>query len=158
MPNPNAYDQYLGSLRNPEHLPNENDYEPSRIYARTGSLLSANITANEQTWLRAGKDIRWVNLGSTTATTTNLRNIHRTDTTWLDAGTDIIGVNFDVQGRGSVLLTAGRDVYNPHVKSVGNVTYDKDNHPMLGTAIRGLPAEGASIDAIAGLNGRSPDY
>lgn len=150
LPNPRAYDQFLASLRNPEHLPNENDDEPSRIYARAGSILAANITSNEQTWLRAGKDIRTIG-GS-------FRNIHRMDTTVLDAGNDIIGLNFQVQGPGSVLLTAGRDIYNPRILSIGNVSYDGNNRPALGTKVHGLPDGGASIDVIAGLNGRSPDY
>ena len=32
---------HLYNLRNPEHLPNENDYEPSRIYALSGSIMGS---------------------------------------------------------------------------------------------------------------------
>ncbi|RZN36173.1 hypothetical protein [Bradyrhizobium sp. Leo121] len=106
--------------------------------------------ANEQTWLRAGKDIRDATL--------DLRNLHRTDTTWLEAGNDIINADLSVEGPGSVLLTAGRDVYNPRTVSIGNRRFDSNNRPITGTDIRGLPADGASIDVIAGLNGKSPDY
>jgi hypothetical protein len=101
--------------------------------------------ANEQTWLRAGKDIRNVTL--------DLRNLHRTDTTWLEAGNDIINADLSVEGPGSVLLTAGRDVYNPRTVSIGNRRFDSNNRPITGTDIRGLPADRASIDVIAGLNG-----
>ncbi len=157
--NANAYDLYIARFRNPLHLPNENDFEPSRIYARSGSIIgpvatttfrSTTMRANEQTWLRAGKDIRNVTL--------DLRNLHRTDTTWLEAGNDIINADLSVEGPGSVLLTAGRDVYNPRTVSIGNRQFDGNNRPIVGTDILGLPAEGASIDVIAGLNGKSPDY
>jgi hypothetical protein len=157
--NANAYDLFIASFRNPLQLPNEDDYEPSRIYARSGSIIgpvatttfrSPAMRANEQTWLRAGKDIRNVTL--------DLRNIHRTDTTWLEAGNDIINADLSVEGPGSVLLTAGRDVYNPRTVSLGNRQFDGNNRPTVGTDILGLPADGASIDVIAGLNGKSPDY
>jgi filamentous hemagglutinin len=157
--NANAYDLYIASFRNPLHLPNEDDYEPSRFYARSGSIIGPVATttsriptmrANEQTWLRAGKDIRNVTL--------DLRNLHRTDTTWLEAGNDIINADLSVEGPGSVLLTAGRDVYNPRTVSIGNRRFDDKNRPIVGTDILGLPADGASIDVIAGLNGKLPSY
>ncbi len=79
QPNHNIY---LKSVSNPAHLLNEDDYEPSRIYARSGSIIGAtplggapvgtgSITTNEQTWFRAGTDIRNI--------TYNLRNVHGTD-------------------------------------------------------------------------------
>jgi hypothetical protein len=101
-------------------------------------------------WLRAGKDIRNATL--------DLRNVHGTDTTWLEAGNDIIAPDLSVEGPGSVLLTAGRDVYKPRIGSIGNRRFDSNNRPIVGTDILGLPADGASIDVIAGLNGKSPDY
>ena len=63
--------------------PNLNDYEPSRIYAREGTIFIGDVYANEQTWFRAGKDIRDINY--------RLRNLHSTDVSLLEAGNDIIG-------------------------------------------------------------------
>lgn len=158
---------HLYNLRNPAHLPNENDYEPSRIYALNGSIIgtltsvlgsisTSGITANEQTWFRAGTDIRNINYA--------LRNIHTTDVSVIEAGNDIIGGPLQgsiyMQGPGALLVSAGRDVWAPDmsIKTVGNRAYDKNNRPIEFSEILGLPEQGASITVMAGLNGKRPSY
>jgi hypothetical protein len=160
--------RYLYGFRDPEHLPNEDDYEPSRIYARTGSIVNTPdvnlgyrsvlmiglraVTTNEQTWFRAGTDIRGIDY--------RLRNVHGTDVSLLEAGNDIIGGSITVQGPGAVTLEAGRDVYGTdfQINSVGNRTYDENNRPLVWSEISGLPDTGASISVLAGLNGKRPSY
>lgn len=162
------------TLDNPEHLLQENDYEPSRIYALGGSVADGNVTASEQLWIRAGRDVRRMTL--------RLRNLRATDTSWIDAGNDIISgtvSGYDtsftnmlngtvpgsiiIQGPGGLLLTAGRDVYGQdfYIYSTGNRFYDANNRPRaldLYPDLAGLPSTGASIEIIAGLNGKQPDY
>ncbi|WP_082646490.1 filamentous haemagglutinin family protein [Bradyrhizobium valentinum] len=162
-----AHALHLYNLSNPAHLPNENDYEPSRIYALNGSIIgttyskgvsiaTAGITANEQTWFRAGTDIRNINY--------DLRNIHPTDVSLVEAGNDILGGpiygSIYMQGPGAVAVSAGRDVYAPelHIMTVGNRAYDKNNRPVDFSQIYGLPDQGASITVTAGLKGKQPSY
>ncbi len=148
--------------------PSLNDYEPSRIYAREGTIFSGNVTANEQTWFRAGKDIRDINY--------RLRNLHPTDVSLLEAGNDIIGGSLvgirqkegpdrlggqiDIQGPGALVLAAGRDVYGTDLVlySRGNQSYDINNRVIPGTKIAGLPDQGAAITVMAGLKGKQPSY
>ncbi|UPJ52707.1 filamentous hemagglutinin family protein [Bradyrhizobium sp. 200] len=158
---------HLYNLGNPAHLPNENDYEPSRIYALNGSIIgttypsgvsivTAGVMANEQTWFRAGTDIRNINY--------NLRNIHPTDVSLVEAGNDIVGGpiygSIYVQGPGAVAVSAGRDVYAPelHIMTVGNRAYDTNNRPVNFSQIFGLPDESAAITVMAGLKGNQPSY
>lgn len=158
---------HLYYLRNPEHLPNENDYEPSRIYALNGSIIgtvasvggsvvTSGITTNEQTWFRAGMDIRNISY--------SLRNIHTTDVSLLEAGNDIIGGPLQgsiyMQGPGALVLSAGRDVWAPTLSlmSVGNRAYDVNNRPIDYSQILGLPDQGVSITVMAGLKGKQPSY
>jgi hypothetical protein len=159
---------YLNSVSNPTHLPNEDDYEPSRIYARSGSIIGTyiprdraapslgSITANEQTWFRAGTDIRNIAY--------DLRNLHLTDVSLLEAGNDIIGGaaggNIRIQGPGALVVSAGRDVYAPvlQIFSAGNQQYEANNRPKLGTEILGLPDQGAAITVMAGLKDKRPSY
>ncbi|WKA26114.1 filamentous haemagglutinin family protein [Bradyrhizobium roseum] len=177
--NLNGHQLHLYGLRNPEHLPNENDYEPSRIYALGGSIvglqrpptsfskLQALITSNEQTWFRADKDIRNVDY--------SLRNIHRTDVSLLEAGNDIIGGTMvigsiqsgtrfggkvEMLGPGALVLSAGRDVYGTDFSlySRGNQGYDTNNRVLPETKIAGLPDQGAAISVMAGLKGKQPSY
>jgi hypothetical protein len=159
-------------LDNPDTLIQAKDYAPSRIYALDGSVTGGRVTANEQLWIRAGRDIRNNSLF--------LRNVHATDVSWLDAGNDIISgtvVSYNssisnylgrnvpgeiiVEGPGALLLTAGRDVYGQEffIYSTGNRTYDVNNRPVEGLLpIKGLPETGAAIEVMAGLNGRPPAY
>ncbi|WP_441240899.1 filamentous haemagglutinin family protein [Tardiphaga sp. 768_D3_N2_1] len=165
-------------LRNPEHLPNENDYEPSRIYALSGSIIGSPrpvqgpgtpsaIVTNEATWFRAGMDIRDIDYAP--------RNIRTTDVTLLEAGNDIIGGSnpysssmlggrygghVDITGPGALVLSAGRDVYGTDLAlySRGNKGYGTNNRVIPGTRIAGLPDEGAAITVMAGLNGKQPSY
>ena len=158
---------HLYNLRNPAHLPNENDYEPSRVYALNGSIMGTNvttsgstvtsgITTNEQTWFRAGTDIRNINYF--------LRNIHPTDVSVIEAGNDIIGGpiqgSIAIQGPGALVASAGRDVYAPElsIMSTGNRQYDKNNRPIDFSEILGLSNQGASITVMAGLAGKQPSY
>ncbi|MET0445957.1 MAG: filamentous hemagglutinin family protein [Pseudorhodoplanes sp.] len=157
---------YLESVLNPDSLDNAADMEPSRIYARngsiTGSLIAtssgvqtlANITTNEQTWFRAGTDIRNINY--------NLRNIHKADVSLLEAGNDIIGIGgkIEVQGPGAIALAAGRDVYGTSFEVVTNGRYDayQSNRANELSEVKGLAREGAAISVMAGLKGKQPTY
>jgi len=157
-----AYDVYAGG--NPEELPMVvNDYEPSRVYALEGSILSDSVITNEETWLVAGTDIRNLDY--------ELRNLHATDVTILQAGQDIVDMSYNVsqigrwadvrvQGPGGLVLAAGRDIYGKTlvIHSVGNRNYTENNQGIEQTVIYGLPEEGASISLLAGLNGGDPDY
>ncbi len=152
------------SVRNPEHLINEGDIEPSRIFARTGTISNAFfksrsgsrmsiLISNEQTWLRAGADIRNVNY--------DLRNVNRTDVSMLDAGKDIIGGDIKIRGPGAILLTAGRDIYGSDftVFSYGNYDrYSPTNRAEEFSQIKGLPDDGAATTLMAGLHGQQPAY
>ena len=166
-----ALRSYLVSVSNPQQLVNQNDMEPSRVFARNGSIVGslidtpvgpklAKVTTNEQTWFRAGTDIRNINY--------NLRNLHRTDVSVLEAGTDIIGGDIDIQGPGAIAIAAGRDVYGTafQIFSAGN--FDKYDGSVLGgtervradllSEVHGLPRDGASISVMAGLKGKQPSY
>ncbi|WPO40327.1 filamentous haemagglutinin family protein [Tardiphaga sp. 42S5] len=150
---------YFREVANPSVLLNAGDREPSRIYAMTGSIRSGNVTTNEQTLMSAKTDIRDLTL--------NLRNLHATDVTWLNAGNDILNNNLNtertlgtvIQGPGSLLLTAGRDIHaaSQVIISQGNESYNASG-PVKDAQVKGLSEAGASIDMIAGLNGRQPDY
>ena len=169
---------YYPTVNNPDVLFNAGDMEPSRFYALNGNILRGagrllfgdsvrtenTITTNEQIWMSAGKDIRDLNL--------NLRNLHATDVSWFNAGNDFIHHNIRpqdpsivpaivIQGPGALLLTSGRDIYGDAlaIRSDGNRLYDPiTNEVRPNTTVRGLPATGASIEMIAGLNGKQPDY
>ncbi|MDE5457055.1 filamentous hemagglutinin N-terminal domain-containing protein [Bradyrhizobium sp. CSA112] len=147
--------------------PSVDDYEPSRIYAREGTIFIGDVYANEQTWFRAGKDIRDINY--------RLRNLHATDVSLLEAGNDIIGGTrqigsvlggtryggqVEILGPGALVLSAGRDVYGTDlvIYSRGNQSYDANNRVIPGTRIAGLPDQGASITVMAGLKGKQPSY
>lgn len=157
-----VYQQYLDSVANPDVLPNAGDRQPSRIYALKGSISRGTIVSNKQTWISAGADIRDLTL--------NLRNLRAMDVTWLHAGNDYIRnrsilsneerlkPSIIIQGPGSLLLTAGRDIYSDElsIHSTGNRTFLSNNNVL--SAVKGLPEYGASIEMMAGLNGRQPDY
>ena len=158
-----SYMAYLRNVRNPMRLDNEGDDEPSRFYALNGSITGSPVvreddlsrgivTTNEQTWFRAGTDIR--NIGY------RLRNLHRSDVSLLEAGNDIIGGNIVVQGPGAIALAAGRDVYGAsfNIETRGNRDYDGSNRPVDTSEILGLPRDGAAISVMAGLNGKQPSY
>ncbi|WP_454620626.1 filamentous haemagglutinin family protein [Bradyrhizobium cenepequi] len=160
---PGTHESYLESVRNPKHLDNEDDYDPSRFYALNGSITGTPVTGltnwseglvttNEQTWFRAGTDIR--NIGY------RLRNLHRSDVSLLEAGKDIIGGNIVIQGPGAIALAAGRDVYGAAftIESRGNSEYDGRNRAVDTTEVLGLPRDGAAISVMAGLNGKQPSY
>ncbi|OVZ57907.1 hypothetical protein CDO44_16120 [Pigmentiphaga sp. NML080357] len=147
---------YFNSVANPEVLPLANDHAPSRIYAG-GSIDGLNLIASEQTWVRAGRDIRGLHVLA--------RNLRPSDVTLLEAGNDILEVgtplseyfnHIEVQGPGALVLSAGRDIYANKLRAMtlGNVgRYDDNNRPLNNAVIRGLPAQGASISALAGING-----
>ena len=155
---------------NPDRLDLIDDYEPSRIYALAGSIDGTNrmalsgssidagligVTSNEQTWFKAGKDIRQINF--------RLRNLHSTDVSLIQAGNDIIsglavgaGSGIEIQGPGALLLSAGRDIYAQtlNIYSVGNRAFDySSNTPYFQSEIKGLPARGADMTLMAGING-----
>ncbi|NVO13596.1 MAG: filamentous hemagglutinin family protein [Rhodoplanes sp.] len=138
------------------------DTEPSRIYARTGSIIAAlpaasmsseirgAVTTSEQTWFRAGTDIRNDSF--------QLRNVNRTDVSLLEAGNDIIPGTITILGPGALELSAGRDVYSPsaQIQSLGNLYFN--NRLNLYQVVAGLPAGGAGISVLAGMGGKQPAY
>jgi len=150
---------YFVGVANPSVLLNAQDREPSRIYALNGSIRTGNVTTNEQMLMSAKTDIRDLTL--------NLRNLHATDVTWLNAGNDILNNNLNtermlgtiIQGPGALLLTAGRDIHaaSQVIISQGNQSYNGAGLVKDGQ-VKGLSDTGASIDLIAGLNGRQPGY
>ena len=160
----NTHGKYIESIRNPDELQNARDYEPSRIYARTGSIAGSLVAApigarlgrvvtNEQTWFRAGADIRNINY--------NLRNVHGSDVSLLEAGIDIIGGAIDIQGPGAISLAAGRDVYGKafEIYSRGNYDgYSGSNRADEMSEVKGLSRAGAAISVMAGLKGKQPSY
>ncbi len=154
---------FLKAINNPDVLPLADDFDPSRIYAADGSILGLDLTSSEQTWVRAGTDIRGVRVSA--------RNIRPDDVTLLEAGNDILAMvaprgsrwnpafnghgSIRMQGPGALLLSAGRDVYadNLQIQTTGNRQFDSvDNRPVAGTEIKGLPTQGASINVMAGMN------
>ncbi|RIX79069.1 filamentous haemagglutinin family protein [Acidovorax cavernicola] len=157
-------DAYLRSVHNPDVLPLANDLEPSRIYASQGSIVGLDVKANEQTWVRAGTDIRGLRLAG--------RNLRASDVTLLEAGNDILAMKsvarldpnsefsagltgiIELQGPGTLVLAAGRDLYadNLQVQTLGNQRYDRNNRALPETQVKGLPEHGATITAMAGLN------
>ena len=157
-------DSLLRDLSNPNVLSLANDFEPSRIYAAQGSILGLDVKANEQTWVRAGTDIRGLRFAG--------RNVRASDVTLLEAGNDILAMtrvrpidrnnglvngltgNIEMQGAGTLVLSAGRDVYadNIQIQTLGNQRYDANNRPVAGTQINGLSTQGASITVMAGMN------
>jgi filamentous hemagglutinin len=160
---PKVQKSFIEANRNPARLVNADDSEPSRIFAKNGSISSnlisddqrvrlSRIVSNEQTWLRAGTDIRNINY--------DLRNIHRTDVSVLEAGKDIIGGTIKMQGPGEILLAAGRDVYGETFSVVSNGNYNVyvNNRPNELTEVKGLSRDGAAITVMAGLNGKQPSY
>ncbi|MGJ7484376.1 filamentous hemagglutinin family protein [Variovorax sp. LT2P21] len=158
---PYGTDPTMLAFGNPDVLPLASDFEPSRIYAGHGSILGLDLTANEQTWVRAGTDIRGLRV--------NARNVRASDVTLLEAGNDFLAManvraatlntpedtgSMAIQGPGTLVLSAGRDVYadNLKIQTLGNQQYDLNNRPMAGTQIKGLPSQGASITVMAGMN------
>jgi filamentous hemagglutinin family protein len=154
--------------RNPDVMTLTGDYEPSRIYALDGTLTGSgtlNLIANEQTFVRAGHDIRNIYF--------DLRNLHATDTSLVAADNDVIAGARDragivISGPGQLLVTAGRDIFAPGgensdavpftITSVGNQSYRSGNEADPNSRIAGLPDTGASVTLMAGLNGQEPDY
>ncbi|MGJ7542167.1 filamentous haemagglutinin family protein [Variovorax sp. LT1R16] len=143
------------ALKNPDVLPLAGDREPSRIYASQGSVLGLDMMASEQTWTRAGTDIRGVRMSG--------RNNHADDVTLLEAGNDILamtalrprgGSGVVMQGAGTLLLSAGRDVYadDMQIRTVGNQLFDGANRALPDTRVKGLPDQGAAITVMAGMN------
>ena len=130
-----------------------NDDEPSRFYARSGSIQIGSFTASEPVWIRAGRDI-----GSLVY---SLRNLKGTDVSLIEADNDINLSNgtVTIQGPGSLLMSAGRDIYaaggGVTIVASGNQTYGGQ---LAGTFVAGLPAEAADISILAGLQGRQPAY
>ncbi len=163
-PSSHIKDAYLRSVHNPDVLPLAGDFEPSRFYAAQGSILGLDLRASEQTWVRAGTDIRGIRLQG--------RNVRASDVTLLEAGNDILAMapvrpvnpesaasanltgDIAMQGPGTLALSAGRDVYadNLSIQTLGNRRHDTDNRPVADSDIKGLPEQGASITVMAGMN------
>lgn len=163
-PSSHIKDAYLRSVHNPDVLPLAGDFEPSRFYTAEGSILGLDLRASEQTWIRAGTDIRGIRLQG--------RNLRASDVTLLEAGNDILAMarvrpinpesaisgtltgDIAMQGPGALAMLAGRDVYadDLSIQTLGNQRYDNNNRPVADSQIRGLPEQGASITVMAGVN------
>ena len=186
----NAYARFLTAFEggNPEVLPmQQNDFEPSRLYALEGSVIANEafgldgtqngLIANEQTWIKAGQDIR--SLGRFGGTLTlRLRNLRTTDVSLVQAGRDLLLTRADgrtlaattqgitIEGPGALLIATGRDLVNLPIEtfdvngiiSMGNRQLDFRGVPDPESEILALPREGAEIAILAGLNGQEPDY
>lgn len=96
------------------------------------------------------------------------RNVHASDTTLFEAGNDILAMgplyrrpntSMTIEGAGALVLSAGRDVYADQlaIQSLGNQTYDDNNRAEKDTEVKGLPAQGAAITVMAGINA-APGY
>ncbi|MDA7415179.1 filamentous hemagglutinin family protein [Xenophilus arseniciresistens] len=150
------------------------DFTPSRLYAAGGSISDLNLIASESAHVQAGTDIRNFELST--------RHLRPTDTTLLAAGNDILAVanrllshryavysgqeqtyHYDrgsraaVQGAGELLLMAGRDIQGNNLSLYTNANryWDYAAATPLGeeaNLIRALPAEGADITLMAGMN------
>jgi hypothetical protein len=91
------------------------------------------------------------------------RNNHADDVTLLEAGNDILamtalrprgGSGVVMQGAGTLLLSAGRDVYadDMQIRTLGNQLFDSSNRALPDTKVKGLPDQGAAITVMAGMN------
>ncbi|KQX87021.1 filamentous haemagglutinin family protein [Variovorax sp. Root473] len=160
---------------NPQTLPMQaHDFAPSRLYAGAGSISDLNLIASESVRVQAGTDIRNFELSA--------RNLRATDSTVLAAGNDILAVAnrflshpyartsgdaasyyYDrgsrtaLQGPGELLLLAGRDIQgnNFSLYTNGNRYWDYVSATPRGeetNIIKALPAEGADITLMAGMN------
>ncbi|WP_167481146.1 filamentous haemagglutinin family protein [Acidovorax cavernicola] len=160
---------------NPDVLPMQvHDFTPSRLYAATGSISDLNLIASESVHVQAGTDIRNFELSA--------RNLRPTDTTMLAAGNDILAVAnrllshryalyggdaasyyYDrgsrtaLQGPGSLLLVAGRDIQGNNLSLYTNANryWNYVSATPLGeesNLIKALPVEGADITLMAGMN------
>lgn len=149
------------AARNPDVLDLRDDMDASRVYAQ-GSITGLRMRANEQTWVRAGVDIRGIELLG--------RNLRATDVTLLEAGNDILHLRTDlnpyavndieIQGPGLLVMAAGRDIYANALRVVTlghHEAYDTNNRPVPGRKVNGLPEQGAGITLMAGLAGAA-DY
>ncbi|MGJ7543787.1 filamentous haemagglutinin family protein [Variovorax sp. LT1R16] len=163
-PSSHIKDAYLRSVHNPDVLPLAGDFEPSRFYTAKGSILGLDLRASEQTWVRAGTDIRGIRLQG--------RNLRASDVTLLEAGNDILAMtpvapinpesavsrsltgDIAMQGPGTLAVSAGRDVYadDLSIQTLGNRRHDNNNRPVADSDIKGLPEQGASITVMAGMN------
>ncbi|MCA1454174.1 filamentous hemagglutinin family protein [Bradyrhizobium sp. BRP22] len=129
------------------------DPEPMRFYAVTGDIANFQSghsetqagqttyhVAGKQTWLRAGRDI--FNTGGVIL---NNRDI---DVSIVSAGRDIIFANYQIAGPGTLLVSAGHNVYQA---DYGSLT-------SIGPLVPGDLRPGAGIVVQAGVGGAGPDY
>ncbi|MGY3617888.1 filamentous haemagglutinin family protein [Bradyrhizobium sp. USDA 10063] len=129
------------------------DPEPMRFYAVTGDIANfqagqsetqAGLTtyhvAGKQTWLRAGRDI--FNTGGV------ILNNRDTDVSIVSAGRDVIFANYRIAGPGTLLVSAGHNVYQA---DYGSLT-------SIGPLVPGDLRPGAGIVVQAGVGAAEPDY
>ncbi|WP_165421159.1 filamentous haemagglutinin family protein [Bradyrhizobium sp. Leo170] len=131
------------------------DPEPIRLYAVTGDIANLQVgqsetqsvqgqttyhVAGKQTWLRAGRDI--FNTGGV------ILNNRDTDVSMVLAGRDIIFANYQIAGPGTLLVSAGRNVYQA---DYGSLT-------SIGPLVPGDLRPGAGIVVQAGVGAAEPDY
>ncbi len=142
------------------------------IGLRTGAVFTYNSTsvfAGQTTyvgggnvWVMAGRDI--VNSGTRpgvgaplgytlqstggTADGNLFVHAHEDDVSVVSAGRDILDSSFQVAGPGSLVITAGRNIYME----------DKASVTSRGAVISGDSRPGASVTMLAGTGSAGPDY
>jgi hypothetical protein len=131
------------------------DPDPIRVYAVNGDISGLNVgtsltegstglttyyLAGKETWLRAGRDVFY--------TGGVILNTHESDVSMVYAGRDIIYANYQIAGPGTLLLSAGRNIYQG---SYGNVV-------SLGAMAPGDLRPGAGVVMQAGVGAAGPDY
>jgi filamentous hemagglutinin family protein len=138
-----------------------NDSQPARIYAATGDVLgiqfgvflpagngqSQQVIAAKPFDIFAGRDI--VDTG-TLLTPDIFLNLNATDISSVTAGRDIIQSSFDIAGPGTLVVQAGRNLYEA----------DQGAIVSLGRVFGITPANrdtGAGVTVLAGV-GSGPDY
>ncbi|WP_454625216.1 filamentous haemagglutinin family protein [Bradyrhizobium cenepequi] len=143
------------------------DPEPIRFYAVTGDIVDLQVgrytynlntketvyhLAGKQTWVRAGRDI--VKLGDrgipngVIDVSGIIMNNRDTDVSIVSASRDIIYANLQIAGPGTLMVSAGRNLYQA----------DKGSLTSIGALVPGDPRPGAGIVAQAGVGGAEPDY
>ncbi|MCA6108467.1 filamentous haemagglutinin family protein [Bradyrhizobium cenepequi] len=130
------------------------DPEPIRFYAVAGDIANVQVgqselagpgqityhVAGKQAWLRAGRDIF-----NTSGVILNNRD---TDVSIVSAGRDIIFAHFEIAGPGTLLVSAGRNVYQA---DYGSLT-------SIGPLVPGDLRPGAGIVVQGGVGAAEPDY
>jgi filamentous hemagglutinin family protein len=162
----------------PTDVTHADDTQPNRVYAVAGDIvglllgeeltpeagfasLSTEYRAAKPEAIRAGRDIVEPGIpngdtvvsqeGSYDVTGDFVLNLRATDVSIVSAGRDIIYANFQVAGPGSLLVSAGRNLYQANqgvLESIG---------PVINPDPQSR-SDGANILALAGVGANGPDW